>query len=146
MAQRLRWEANATHVVATSKTFKQLARFAGSKIDAGPRARLILRRRDLKGLAARLAAMSPEQRADLPGIADGRARQILAGAIIAESLFDALGLRQVEICPWALREGVLLRRLSPLLTPDSLYQIQLIQAASDPDTPTLDRYRAARQT
>lgn len=146
VAQRLRWESNATRVVATSKTFKQLARFAGTKVDAGPRARRILRRRDLKGLAARLAALSPEQRANLPGIAGGRARQILAGAIIAETLFDALDVQQVEICPWALREGVLLRRLSPLLTPDSLHQIQLIQAASDPDTPTLDRYRAARHT
>lgn len=43
----------------------------------------------------------------------------------------ALKLSVVEICPWALREGILLRRLSPLLTPDSLYQIKLLKAAAD---------------
>jgi exopolyphosphatase/pppGpp-phosphohydrolase len=105
----------------------------------------VLRRRDLKGLAARLATMTPHQRAALPGVAPGRARQILAGAIIAEALLDTLDIAQVEICPWALREGILLRRLSPLLTPDSLGQIQLLQAAADPEVTPLRELRTARR-
>jgi exopolyphosphatase/guanosine-5'-triphosphate,3'-diphosphate pyrophosphatase len=142
LAQRLSWEAGATHVVATSKTFKQLARLVGCTTGTGRQARRVLRRQDLKGLPCRLAAMTPDQRAKLPGVATGRARQILAGAIIAEALLDTLRVRQAVICPWALREGVLLRRLSPLLSPDSLHQIQLIQAAADPDTAVLDHRRA----
>ena len=132
-------------MVATSKTFKQLARLVGRTNGAGRSAGRIMHRRDLKGLAIRLAAMTPAERAALPGVAASRARQILAGAIVAETLLDVLDVGQVEICPWALREGVLLRRLSPVLSADSLHQIQLIQAAADPDTTSLDERRAARQ-
>jgi exopolyphosphatase/guanosine-5'-triphosphate,3'-diphosphate pyrophosphatase len=145
LSQRLRWEARATHAVATSKTFKQLARLAGSNSGSGTRARRVLRRRHLKGLAGRLAGLNPEQRAALPGVVPSRSRQILAGAIIADALLDTFDLPQVEICPWALREGVLLRRLSPLLSPDSLHQIELIQAAADPETTTLHRHRTVRR-
>jgi exopolyphosphatase / guanosine-5'-triphosphate,3'-diphosphate pyrophosphatase len=141
MTQRMRWEARATRVVATSKTFKQLARLAGGRAGRSDRATLVLRRADLKGLPARLASMTPEQRAALPGVAASRSRQILAGAIVAASLFDALDIAELEVCPWALREGILLRRLSPLLTADSLHQIELIQAAADPDTTQLRRAR-----
>jgi exopolyphosphatase/guanosine-5'-triphosphate,3'-diphosphate pyrophosphatase len=55
--------------------------------------------------------MSAKQRADLPGISPGRAPQLLAGAIVAELVMDAVGAEALEICPWALREGVILRRL-----------------------------------
>ena len=45
-----------------------------------------------------------------------RARsQILAGAIVAEAAMDLLGVERLEICPWALREGVILRRLDRML-------------------------------
>jgi exopolyphosphatase / guanosine-5'-triphosphate,3'-diphosphate pyrophosphatase len=87
--------------------------------------------------------MSPEERGDLSGVAPERARQILAGAVVAEAAMRALGLRSVQICPWALREGILLRRLSPLLTPDSLHQIKLLQAAADPGIAVLDDHRRA---
>ena len=40
-----------------------------------------------------------------------RARQLLAGAIVAEATMDLLGLERLEICPWALREGIILRHL-----------------------------------
>jgi len=36
-----------------------------------------------------------------------------------------------------------MRRLSPLLTADSLHQIELIQAVADPDTTKLRRARHA---
>jgi exopolyphosphatase/guanosine-5'-triphosphate,3'-diphosphate pyrophosphatase len=40
-----------------------------------------------------------------------RARQILAGAIVAYELMRRLDLETMQVCPWALREGILLRRL-----------------------------------
>ncbi|MEN3309615.1 MAG: exopolyphosphatase / guanosine-5-triphosphate,3-diphosphate pyrophosphatase [Micromonosporaceae bacterium] len=88
--------------------------------------------------------MTVRQRADLPGVNPARARQILAGAVVAETAMKVLDLPAIEVCPWALREGILLRRLSPLLTPDSLHQIQLIQDTADPDLIILDRHRPSR--
>jgi exopolyphosphatase / guanosine-5'-triphosphate,3'-diphosphate pyrophosphatase len=130
-AQRLAQEPTPGRVVATSKTFKQLARLAGTTVDQRPGEARVLRRDDLRGWIPRLARMSPRERAALTGVAPERARQILAGAIAAESAMRVLGLSAVELCPWALREGILLRRLSPLLTPESLRQIRLLQAAAD---------------
>ena len=53
-------------------------------------------------------------RAELPGVSPGRARQLLAGAVVADAAMDLLGVDELEICPWALREGVILRRLDQL--------------------------------
>ena len=50
----------------------------------------------------------------LPGVSDGRAPQLLAGALVAEATMDLFGVEELEICPWALREGVILRRLDHL--------------------------------
>ena len=43
-----------------------------------------------------------------------RAHQLAAGALVAEAAMRALRVSQLEICPWALREGVILRRLDTL--------------------------------
>ncbi len=61
-----------------------------------------------------LAAMTTRERAELPGVSEGRAGQLLAGALVAEGAMDLFGIESVEICPWALREGVILRRLDHL--------------------------------
>ncbi len=45
-----------------------------------------------------------------------RAPQLAAGALVADAAMDLLGLAELEICPWALREGVLLRRIDTLAT------------------------------
>jgi exopolyphosphatase/guanosine-5'-triphosphate,3'-diphosphate pyrophosphatase len=37
-----------------------------------------------------------------------------AGAIIADAILDLLDVDHIELCPWALREGVILRRLDLL--------------------------------
>ena len=103
---------SASHVVGTSKTFKQLARLTGAApSSAGPYVQRHLRRDELADWVPKLARMSAKQRAELPGISPGRAPQLLAGAIVAELVMDAVGAETLEICPWALREGVILRRL-----------------------------------
>ena len=58
--------------------------------------------------------MSAAERASLPGVSPGRAKQLLAGAVVADAAMDLLGIEELEICPWALREGVILRRLDQL--------------------------------
>ncbi|GAA3223958.1 Ppx/GppA phosphatase family protein [Streptomyces thermocoprophilus] len=100
------------HVVATSKTFKQLARLAGAARSAeGLYVQRELKRESLEAWVPRLAAMTAEQRAELPGVSEGRAGQLVAGALVAEGAMDLFGVESLEICPWALREGVILRRL-----------------------------------
>jgi exopolyphosphatase/guanosine-5'-triphosphate,3'-diphosphate pyrophosphatase len=55
--------------------------------------------------------MSAADLAELEGVSPSRAHQLVAGAVVAEAAMRALDLTQLEICPWALREGVILRRL-----------------------------------
>ncbi|MGW7403520.1 Ppx/GppA phosphatase family protein [Streptomyces sp. NPDC054833] len=100
------------HVVATSKTFKQLARIAGAARTAdGLYIQRELKRESLEAWVPRLAGMTTAQRTELPGVSEGRSGQLLAGALVAEGAMDLFGVENLEICPWALREGVILRRL-----------------------------------
>jgi exopolyphosphatase/guanosine-5'-triphosphate,3'-diphosphate pyrophosphatase len=101
-----------SHVVGTSKTFRQLARLAGAAPSSeGPYVPRYLRLSDLTQWCDRLARMSSRQRAELPGVSIGRAGQLLAGALVAEAAMQHFAVETVEIGPWALREGVILRRL-----------------------------------
>ena len=103
------------HVVGTSKTFRQLARVAGAAPSAeGPYVKRVLHHADLTALAERLPAMSQAERAKLPGVSASRVGQLPAGAIVADAALDLLSADQLELCPWALREGVILRRLDLL--------------------------------
>ncbi|MFE0252206.1 Ppx/GppA family phosphatase [Streptomyces sp. NPDC059010] len=103
------------HVVATSKTFKQLARIAGAARSAeGVYTQRELKRESLEAWVPRLAGMTAAQRAELPGVSEGRAGQLLAGALVAEGAMDLFGVETLEVCPWALREGVILRKLDHL--------------------------------
>jgi exopolyphosphatase/guanosine-5'-triphosphate,3'-diphosphate pyrophosphatase len=105
------------HAVATSKTFKQLARIAGAAPSSdGPYVKRTLTHAAVTEWAERLATMSVAERLEIPGVSAGRAPQLLAGAIVADATMDLFGLPELEICPWALREGVILRRLD--LLPD----------------------------
>jgi len=58
-----------------------------------------------------ISRMTSADLAELEGVSPARSHQLLAGAVVAEAAMRALGLPSVEICPWALREGVILRRL-----------------------------------
>ncbi|MGH3509293.1 MAG: Ppx/GppA family phosphatase [Nocardioidaceae bacterium] len=101
--------------VATSKTFRSLARLCG----APPSEEGLLVRRTLHAdaLAERLpelVAMTPDELAGLPGVSASRAHQLVAGAFVAEAVLDLFELDELEICPWALREGVILERIDQI--------------------------------
>ncbi|MEU1539118.1 hypothetical protein ABZ461_13515 [Actinacidiphila glaucinigra] len=97
-------------VLASSKTFTQLARLAAARgtSDEGLD-RLSLQQ--VREIVPVLAANGPAGRAKLPGISRHRAGQSLAGALVAETLMEMCGVESVEICPWSTREGLLLERL-----------------------------------
>lgn len=99
-------------VVGTSKTFRSLARICGAApSSAGPRAPRTLGLDDLRRAEKLLLEMPVARRADLPGVSVGRAGQLLAGAMVARAAMEATGTGRLQICPWALREGMVLRRL-----------------------------------
>jgi len=100
------------HVVATSKTFRSLARLAGMPREVlGSDQRWRMRLAQLEDWVPRLAKLSSADRTALPGIGARRSLQIAAGAVVAEETMRALRIDEVEICPWALREGAILQYL-----------------------------------
>lgn len=99
-------------VVATSKTFRSLARLTGAAPSAaGPRVRRTLSQTALRQLIAFISRMEAADLAELEGVSASRAHQLAGGALVAQAAMRALSLEELEICPWALREGVILRRL-----------------------------------
>ena len=99
---------DANHFVATSKTFRTLARITANWFGDNPK---VLEKESLEKAIPRLAEMTDKEREELPGVSKSRARQIVAGAVVAYTVMDYLDVSEVEICPWALREGIVLRRL-----------------------------------
>jgi exopolyphosphatase/guanosine-5'-triphosphate,3'-diphosphate pyrophosphatase len=106
------------HAVATSKTFRSLARICGAAPSSeGQFVRRILPASELDDWIPRLVKMDVGEIADLPGVSGNRAHQVLAGALVASAVLDIFDLPELEICPWALREGVILDRLDTLSVP-----------------------------
>jgi exopolyphosphatase/guanosine-5'-triphosphate,3'-diphosphate pyrophosphatase len=100
------------HAVATSKTLRQLARIAGAAPSSeGPHVKRQLPRDELRQWVPKLAAMTRAEREELPGVSRARSPQLLAGAVVAEAVMDLLDLPTLDVCPWALREGIILQRL-----------------------------------
>ncbi|WP_395398967.1 Ppx/GppA phosphatase family protein [Arthrobacter sp. UC242_113] len=110
-------EVGRANVLAgTSKTFRSLARIAGAAPSAaGPYVKRDLNRTDLGIWAQRISAMKTEDRLHLPGVSEARANQLLAGALVAEAALELFEYKKIKICPWALREGLILRRLDQLV-------------------------------
>ena len=101
--------------VATSKTFGSLARLCGAAPSSeGPFVRRVLPRRKLGEQLSSLLSMSVDEIADLPGVSANRAHQIVAGAIVADAVMDLFDLDGLQMCPWALREGVILQWLDAM--------------------------------
>jgi exopolyphosphatase/guanosine-5'-triphosphate,3'-diphosphate pyrophosphatase len=101
--------------VATSKTFRSLARICGAApSEEGLYVPRSLERDELVSRLPKLIAMSAAERAALPGVSVSRSAQLLAGALVADAVMDLFDQNCLEVCPWALREGVILARLDQL--------------------------------
>mgnify|MGYP002711945086 CR=1 FL=1 len=108
---QMRAMGEAGLAVGTSKTFRTLARLTGAApSSAGPYVKRTLTAPGLRQLISFISRMTAADRADLEGVSSNRSHQIVAGALVAEASMRALGIEKLEICPWALREGVILRR------------------------------------
>ena len=92
--------------IATSKTLRTLARLSGDWFDGNGKT---IKFDAIRKVCTKLSEMNLDQRTRLPGVSANRARQIVSGAFVTESVMRNLDLRELEICPWALREGVVLK-------------------------------------
>jgi exopolyphosphatase/guanosine-5'-triphosphate,3'-diphosphate pyrophosphatase len=107
------------HVVGSSKTIRSLARLAGTTADGvgngnGNGERSLLTLASLDDWTPRLARIPADARPALPGITTDRTFQIVAGAVVLAEAMRAFRVRRLEVSPWALREGLILRRLDRL--------------------------------
>jgi exopolyphosphatase / guanosine-5'-triphosphate,3'-diphosphate pyrophosphatase len=116
-AGRLLRAGTPDHAAATSKTFRSLARICGAAPSAdGPLVPRSLPLSELREWIPKLVAMRSEELAGLPGVSPSRSHQVVPGALVAEAVMDIFELSALEICPWALREGVILERLDQIET------------------------------
>ena len=92
--------------IATSKTLRTIARLCGDWYEGNGK---VITIDAIRKISARLSEMDLDERTKLPGVSANRARQIVAGAFVTESVMRNLDLDKLEICPWALREGVILK-------------------------------------
>jgi exopolyphosphatase/guanosine-5'-triphosphate,3'-diphosphate pyrophosphatase len=114
-AQQLHTVGQPDLVAATSKTFRTLARLTGAApYSAGLRVPRELRLESLEQLLGFVARIESGALAELQGVSPARAHQVPAGAVVAAATLRSLAVPCVRICPWALREGVILRRLDSM--------------------------------
>jgi exopolyphosphatase/guanosine-5'-triphosphate,3'-diphosphate pyrophosphatase len=97
---------DSDRAIATSKTLRTLARLCGDWYGGNGK---IITLDAIRKISSRLAEMDSDERTKLPGVSANRARQIVAGAFVTESVMRNLDLEKLEICPWALREGIVLK-------------------------------------
>ena len=101
--------------VATSKTFRTLARLTGAApYAAGLRVPREMTATGLSQVIGFVSRIESAALAELQGVSAQRAHQVPAGAVVAQAAMRAVDVTSVRICPWALREGIILRRLDQL--------------------------------
>lgn len=103
------------HVVGSSKAIRSLARLVGQPTPGWSGIeRMLLTRDALGSWIPRLARIPASARQELPGITPDRTFQIVAAAVALHETMRALEVKELEVSPWALREGVLLRYIETL--------------------------------
>jgi exopolyphosphatase/guanosine-5'-triphosphate,3'-diphosphate pyrophosphatase len=85
----------------------------------------------LRQLIAFISRMTAADRAELEGVSAERAPQIVAGALVAEASMKALNIDSVDICPWALREGLILRKLDSKADGTALVETSVREAGRE---------------
>jgi exopolyphosphatase / guanosine-5'-triphosphate,3'-diphosphate pyrophosphatase len=113
--------------IGTSGTLENLATMCGSEPGENGKATehpQVIERNRFERLLAELLESRSKDRARIRGLDDQRKDQIVAGAILVGEIFRRLKFKRIELCPSALREGILLDYLSRHL-PDLAIRRQL---------------------
>jgi exopolyphosphatase/guanosine-5'-triphosphate,3'-diphosphate pyrophosphatase len=116
VVKRFAGQARPDHVVGSSKAIRSLARLAGYPVPGWSGIeRMLLPRGSLGSWIPRLARLPGSARQELPGITPDRAYQIVGGAVVLHEAMRAMDVDELEVSPWALREGVLLRYIESMV-------------------------------
>jgi exopolyphosphatase/guanosine-5'-triphosphate,3'-diphosphate pyrophosphatase len=104
-----------SRVVGTSGTILALGRLVRELLQPSAAESLhhsTIRIEALRTLRQRLLRMDLRARLKLRALDPGRADIVVAGVVILAAVLDLLGAREITLCEWALREGVLLDYLA----------------------------------
>ena len=108
---RIAAEGGFERVIGTSGTILALGAMA-HQMETGDVAAVLhhvtVRADTLHELRERLVAADLRERLKMPGVDAQRADIIVAGAVILDTILERLGAKDVVLCEWALREGLLL--------------------------------------
>ncbi len=115
VAQTIRTLPRPDHTVGSSKAIRSLAKLVGYPVPGWSGVEgMVLPRAALASWIPRLARIPASARQELPGITADRTFQIVAGAVVLDEAMRAMDVDELEVSPWALREGVLLRYIESL--------------------------------
>lgn len=102
------WSGSA--VIGSGGTFVNLAAMALAQrgVSGQPVQGVEISAKEIEDLLARLRAMSPAERRQVPGLRPERADIIVAGVAVAAELLDWVNASSVKVNRYGLREGLLL--------------------------------------
>lgn len=99
-------------VVGTSGTLENIAAMTASTSHKSSTEFSHIDRTSFEETLSTLVKSNASERARVPGLDDQRKEQIVAGALLVHELFETFNVRRIQICPMALREGILLDYLA----------------------------------
>ncbi|HWB53640.1 MAG TPA: Ppx/GppA phosphatase family protein, partial [Tepidisphaeraceae bacterium] len=101
-------------VIGTSGTMENLAAMCAGVSEApAPITRpAFIDRNAFEQVLGRLLKADAAERSRIAGLDEQRKDQIVAGALLVHELFEEFGFRRIQICPTAMREGILLDYLA----------------------------------
>ena len=102
------WSGSA--LIGSGGTFASLAAMALAQrgVSGQPIQGVEISAKEIEDLLARLSALSPEERRQVPGLRPERADIIVAGVAVAAELLDRVNAGSVRVNGYGLREGLLL--------------------------------------
>lgn len=96
--------------VGASRLIQQVARMCGAPpAGSGPYVERRLTREGAEWAARKLASLPAARRAELTGISRARSVSSATGAIVIHTAMRSFAIRELLVCPWGIREGLLLR-------------------------------------
>lgn len=109
-SDRPKWQK----VVGTSKTIRSIGRLVGGTDNPLTGEKAPIHYQALKEWEPFLRQMPASVREYLPGVTPERGYQLMAGAVLLRTAMKVFEVEKLDVSPWALREGIVLRYIDLL--------------------------------